>query len=51
MVITTDDEYRTVLAEIEALMGAELGTPEGKRLDELVSAIEAWEAIHHRLED
>ena len=51
MTITTDDEYRTALAEAERLMQAAAGTPEGDRLAELATAIEAWEAKHYPIDD
>jgi HTH-type transcriptional regulator/antitoxin HigA len=36
-------DYRRVLSEIEALMSAQRNTPQGDRLDELVTLVEAWE--------
>ena len=39
-----------VLAEIETLMRAEPGTPEGNRLDVLATLVEAWEARHMPIE-
>ena len=44
--IKTDGDYRRTLAEIEGLMSAERDTPEGDRLDVLVTLVEAWEAQH-----
>ena len=44
--IKTDGDYRRTLAEIEGLMTAERDTPEGDRLDVLVTLVEAWEAQH-----
>jgi HTH-type transcriptional regulator/antitoxin HigA len=38
------------LAEIETLMRAEPGTPEGNRLDVLATLVEAWEARHMPIE-
>ena len=38
------------LAEIETLMRAEPGTPEGNRLDVLATLVEAWEARHMQIE-
>jgi HTH-type transcriptional regulator/antitoxin HigA len=38
------------LAEIEALMRAGPGTPEGDRLDVLATLVEAWEARHVPIE-
>jgi hypothetical protein len=39
--IRTRADYRTTLAEIETLMHAKSGTPEGERLDVLASAVDA----------
>ncbi len=44
--IKTESDYRAVLMEIESLMGAELDTPEGDRLDVLVTLVQAYEARH-----
>ena len=41
--IRTDADYRTALKEVETLMTAEFGTPEGDKLDILVTLIEAYE--------
>src|SRR5215470_19354527 len=41
--IRTDDEHRQALAEIEQLWGAAEGTPEGDKLDILVTLVEAYE--------
>jgi HTH-type transcriptional regulator/antitoxin HigA len=41
--IRTDEDYRATLQEIETLMAAEAGTPEGERLDVLVTLVEAYE--------
>ena len=48
--IKTDADYRATLAEIEALMSAEPGTPEGERLDVLVTLVEAYERQHFPLD-
>lgn len=48
--IKTNRDYRRVLAEIEGLMHAKRNTPEGDRLDVLVTLVEAWEAKHHPLD-
>jgi HTH-type transcriptional regulator/antitoxin HigA len=42
--------YRRVLKEIEGLMLAKRNTPEGGRLDVLVTLVEAWEAKHFPLD-
>jgi HTH-type transcriptional regulator/antitoxin HigA len=41
--IKTDADYRTALKEVESLMMAEPNTPEGEKLDILVTLIEAYE--------
>ena len=48
--IKTDGDYRRTLAEIETLMAAGRDTPEGDRLDVLVTLVEAWEARHYPLD-
>jgi len=40
----TERDYRQALDEIETLMTADRDTPEGDRLDALVTLVEAWEA-------
>jgi HTH-type transcriptional regulator/antitoxin HigA len=47
--IKTEADYNAALAEIDVLMDAEPGTPEGDRLDVLVTLIEAYEAKHWRI--
>ena len=44
--IKTDVDYQTALIEIENLMAAELDTPQGEKLDVMVTLIEAYEAKH-----
>ena len=48
--IRTKADYRAVLKEIETLMSARAGTPEGERLDVLVALVEAYEKKHYRLD-
>lgn len=48
--IKTKADYRVALKEIEALMAAERDTPEGERLDVLVTLVEAYETKHYRLD-
>jgi len=48
--IKTKRDHRRALKEIEGLMGAKRGTPEGDRLDVLVTLVEAWEAKHYRFD-
>lgn len=45
--IKTEIDYEAALCEIEGLMDAELDTPEGDRLDILVTLVEAYEAKHY----
>jgi HTH-type transcriptional regulator/antitoxin HigA len=42
--IRSEELYDRALAEVDVLMDAEHGTPEGTRLDLLVTLIEAYEA-------
>lgn len=44
--IHNEDDYEAALAEVDSLMDAAPGTPEGERLDVLVTLIEAYEARH-----
>jgi HTH-type transcriptional regulator / antitoxin HigA len=48
--IKTQRDYRRVLKEVEGLMNARRDTPEGDRLDVLVTLVEAWEAKHFPLD-
>src|SRR5437868_490761 len=41
--IRTKADHRAALKEIERLMSARPGTPEGDRLDVLATLVEAWE--------
>ena len=41
--IRTDEDHRAALEEIEALWGADDGTPEGDRLDVLVDLVVDYE--------
>lgn len=50
MTIESERDYHAALTEIETLMDAALDTPEGRRLDELVAAVQAYEAIHYDLD-
>jgi HTH-type transcriptional regulator / antitoxin HigA len=45
--IRTDADYEAALAEIECLFDAAPATPEGDRLDVLVTLVEAYEAQHY----
>jgi len=48
--IKSQRDYRRVLAEIEGLMTARRNSPEGDRLDVLVTLVEAWERKHYPLD-
>ena len=48
--IRTKADYRAALKEIESLMAAERDTPEGERLDVLVTLVEAYEGKHYPLD-
>ena len=48
--IKTDADYRAALKEIENLMSAAPDTPEGEKLDVLVTLVEAYEAKHYPLD-
>jgi HTH-type transcriptional regulator/antitoxin HigA len=44
--IKTEKDYRSTLREIETLMSAAPDSPEGERLDVLVTLVEAYERKH-----
>ena len=44
--IHSEADYRATLREIEGLMTATVGSPEGDRLDVLVTLVEAYERAH-----
>jgi HTH-type transcriptional regulator/antitoxin HigA len=44
--IKTKTDYQATLKEIESLMAAKANTPEGDRLDVLVTLVEAYERKH-----
>jgi antitoxin component HigA of HigAB toxin-antitoxin module len=44
--IRTETDYQAALKEVERLIDSQLGTPEGDRMDVLVTLIEAYEARH-----
>lgn len=48
--IRSEQDYETALREIEGLMDARPETPDGDRLDVLVTLVEAYEARHHAIE-
>ena len=47
--IKTEADYNDVLHQVENLMGAKMNTPEGDKLDVLVTLIEAYEEKHHSI--
>src|SRR5262249_43594292 len=46
--IKTHRGYLRTLKQIERLMRAKRNTPDGDRLDVLVTLVEAWEAKHYK---
>jgi len=48
--IKTDADYRAALQEIETLMMATSDTPEGEKLDILVTLVEAYESRHYPID-
>ena len=48
--IKPEQDYRRTLKEIESLMTSKLDTPEGDRLDVLVTLVEAWEERNYPLD-
>lgn len=48
--IKNRNDYRRTLKAIEGLMTAKRNTPEGDRLDVLVTLVEAWERKHYALD-
>ena len=48
--IKTRADHRAALKEIEALMTAKRNTPEGERLDVLVTLVEAYERKHYAID-
>ena len=48
--IKTEDDYDAALAEIDRLMGSPIDSPEGDKLEVLVTLVEAYEAVHWSIE-
>jgi HTH-type transcriptional regulator / antitoxin HigA len=48
--VKSEEDYRAALREIELLMRAEAGSPEGERLEILVTLVEAYERQHFPLD-
>ena len=44
--VRTKTDYRAALKKIESLMRAKAGSPEGDRLDILVTLVESYERAH-----
>lgn len=49
--IRTDEDHRAALAAIEACWGAPEGSPEGDKLEVLVTLVESYEARRWPIED
>jgi len=45
--INTEMDYRAALKDIESLMMAEVGSPEGEKLDVLTTLVDAYESKHY----
>ncbi len=48
--VKTKDDYRAALKEIEKLMSAQPGTPDGDLFDVLVTLVEAYESKNYPLD-
>lgn len=48
--IKTEADFEATLKEIEGLMSAEADSPEGDRLDVLVTLVEAYERKHYPID-
>ena len=48
--IRTKRDYEAALDQLERLWGAKTGTPEGDRLDQLATFIDAYEADHYPMD-
>lgn len=48
--IKTEQDYDAALVEIEQLWGAKVDTPEGDKLDVLITLVEAYDAKHHPID-
>jgi antitoxin component HigA of HigAB toxin-antitoxin module len=47
--IRTEVDYQAALLQVESLMTAKFGTPDGERLNALATLVESYEAKHFRL--
>jgi HTH-type transcriptional regulator/antitoxin HigA len=48
--IRSEEDYEIALADVAALWGAANDTPDGDRLDSLVTLIDAYESRHHSMD-
>jgi HTH-type transcriptional regulator/antitoxin HigA len=48
--IQSESEYKVALAEVERLWGAKPGTPDGDRLDILVTLIDVYETKNYPMD-
>ena len=48
--IKTEADYETALKDIDQLWKAEPGTPEGDKLDLLITLVEVWEEKHYPID-
>jgi HTH-type transcriptional regulator / antitoxin HigA len=48
--IHSEDDYDDAMALLKTLWGAEAGTPEGDKLDVLMTLIDAYENAHHPID-
>ena len=48
--IKTDSDYQSTLKEIKGLMSATVNSPEGEKLDVLVTLVESYEAKNFQLD-
>jgi HTH-type transcriptional regulator/antitoxin HigA len=48
--IRSEEDYDNAMALLKTLWGAEVGTPDGDKLDVLVTLIEAYENVHYPID-
>lgn len=49
--IKNDQEYEVAIEEIEQLLEAEPGTPDGEKFDTLAKRVAEYDDIHHKLNE
>ncbi|MCC7187503.1 MAG: hypothetical protein IT312_02075 [Anaerolineales bacterium] len=49
ILIKNENEYKAALKEIEYLFDSDIGTPEGDRLEILVTRVEAYEDAYYAI--